>query len=427
MSEVLTNAIIGTERELIDRARATMVMRSYDATTMSWAKIDGLGEWTKITLPGAVLATEIFLVNAHSAGGIGELQNVAAPPGACTDETCAPESDHRDNYEFRFSRRYEELGDRDLSAQPCAILVSSATQVFRGRVLSLRQHPPVDACPFDVFVWVPTSLKPTGNVPCNGEVGVDVGSTAMDGVLGVIQLDMACATEYDAPPPPTPPSPPPQPPTVIATLKHLRCDLLPGLSTAELQSELFERGQSTVGSRAELIETLFVLLAVESLTASELSTELEARQLPTSGTKADWAVRLVDAIFGNGGICHIEGGTGYGAGFPLPPLSPPPLPPPPGSPPPPLAPCSDGRGGWPVPIDYSISGSPRVAMEYTDASGTLHAENAVPDGASRVGPFPDGHVRIKHVLLHQGQDIDLIITPLVGSQTTNYGGEVNVR
>eukprot|EP00966_Prymnesium_polylepis_P208062 4819556-Prymnesium_polylepis.1 len=106
------------------------------------------------------------------------------PPGGCTDVACAPDAGERGNYQIRFSRRAEELADRDLASNPCALLLSSANQVFNGNVVSLRQQPPAQSCPFDVFVWVPDSLRPTGDVPCNGQVGVDVGSTAMDGVLG---------------------------------------------------------------------------------------------------------------------------------------------------------------------------------------------------------------------------------------------------
>eukprot|EP00966_Prymnesium_polylepis_P038874 902518-Prymnesium_polylepis.1 len=251
-----------------------MVMRSYDVTTMRWAKMAGVGEWTKVSLPGAVIATELFLINANSVGGINELDNWLPPPGGCTDvDSCAPPPEDRGNYVFRFKRRREEIPDRDLYARPCALLLKTAHQVFKGRVLSLRQQPPADSCPFDVYVWVPDSLRPTGDVPCNGQVGVDVGSTAMDGVLGIIQLDMACAKEYAAPPPPAPPSPPP---SVAVVLRQLRCVHLEALSTAEIRSQLFERGYSGTGARRDSIETLFVELGLHSISAADLRAELLA-------------------------------------------------------------------------------------------------------------------------------------------------------
>ena len=106
--------------------------------------------------------------------------------------------------------------------------------------MSVRQQPPARSCPFDIYVWVPDSMRPTGDVPCNGKVGLDVGSTAMDGVLGTIQLDLACATEYVAPSPPSPPS---LPPSVTDVLTSLRCTVLPDLSTTQIRDELFERGK----------------------------------------------------------------------------------------------------------------------------------------------------------------------------------------
>ena len=134
LSEVLNPQIIGTERELIDRARASMVMRSYDASTMRWSKVGGVGEWTKVTLPGAVVATELFFINAHSAGGIRAVENWPPPPGGCTDLACAPAPGERDNYQFRFQRRPEEIAPgRDFVTRPCALLLTTAAQAFKGR------------------------------------------------------------------------------------------------------------------------------------------------------------------------------------------------------------------------------------------------------------------------------------------------------
>eukprot|EP00966_Prymnesium_polylepis_P212958 4932050-Prymnesium_polylepis.1 len=57
--------------------------------------------------------------------------------------------------------------------------------------LAVRQSPPAKACPFDLYVWVPDTLRPiTGTgAPGDGSVCVDRGSNAMDGAEGTVQYN----------------------------------------------------------------------------------------------------------------------------------------------------------------------------------------------------------------------------------------------
>jgi hypothetical protein len=51
-----------------------------------------------------------------------------------------------------------------------------------------------------LYIWTPASVLATADyVRCAGKVGVDVGSTAMDGQTGTIQLDVSCATDLVPP------------------------------------------------------------------------------------------------------------------------------------------------------------------------------------------------------------------------------------
>ena len=86
--------------------------------------------------------------------------------------------------------------------------------------IGVQQQPPTDACPFDLYVWVPAALRQAASADddgeCDGALGVAAGSTLMDGRGGVTQRSIACAVDLPGlPPPRTPPQPPspaPSPP-----------------------------------------------------------------------------------------------------------------------------------------------------------------------------------------------------------------------
>ena len=64
---------------------------------------------------------------------------------------------------------------------------------MRGKVLGLRQQPILKACKFDIFVWRPADAftSPVSNY-CNNTLGVTRGSSAMNGIFGLVQQNMLC-------------------------------------------------------------------------------------------------------------------------------------------------------------------------------------------------------------------------------------------
>jgi hypothetical protein len=64
----------------------------------------------------------------------------------------------------------------------CAIIQAGlGSRVLSDNVLAVRQTPPERSCPFDLFLWVPAALRPTGDhLPCAGDVAVDAGSGGGD-------------------------------------------------------------------------------------------------------------------------------------------------------------------------------------------------------------------------------------------------------
>jgi len=297
------------EQELVRLARGSTVMSSFNAAAMRWCAIpEAGGEWTRIRLPGVVLVTEIFLINIRTLEGVNDLDYMAPPPEECAraaipdPTTCAPDEGSRDQLVVRFARRLHEL-PAGRTVDSCALVVSGAYQALKGNVLSLRQLPPEQTCPIDVYIWVPTRLKPSSDALCSGEVGVDVGSTAMDGVRGAIQLDVACAEERVFPPPLplSPPSKPPPlasppaspPPTVMMTLtQHLRATL--NLTTSEMRDRLFELGGDPDGNPSQVAENLFAALCVSLVRAAYLRQHLESHGLSAHGSKSDMCTAFME-------------------------------------------------------------------------------------------------------------------------------------
>ena len=63
--------------------------RSLGAEVMVWSTIESLGEWSRISLPGTVLAAELFLVNHGGDTALG-IDYAAPPPRGCAEAECAP-------------------------------------------------------------------------------------------------------------------------------------------------------------------------------------------------------------------------------------------------------------------------------------------------------------------------------------------------
>ena len=251
----LTNYLVGI-------ATAQSPMRSMQAQASLWATVPYSGTWSRIRIPGNYLALELFLINVLEPAN--SLESEPPPPFNCTVPACAPASlEGNVGVVVRFSRRSELLNGlssaRGRHMHDCAYIEKSGRNLIEGGTLAIRQIPPERACPFDLYIWTPArmgvDLVGNGTVGgatgsgatggdgaleegrCAGNVGVDIGSTAMDGQLGTIQLGVTCATDYapdrlyernlppaiPAPPRPPPSSPPPPPIEVIVAIVGEAC------------------------------------------------------------------------------------------------------------------------------------------------------------------------------------------------------------
>ena len=183
-----------------------------------WAAVEGLGEWFRLVLPRTALVAELYLLNAPPLSG--QLDLKPPPEAGCTADECAPlEEAKRGAVLVGFHRRLDLLeaagrvnanGEADAGA--CASIGTIGVAPLAADTISVQQDPPEEACPFDLFVWVPEALRDDHDVgrECDGVFGVATGSSINDGRTGVVLWSDVCA-----PPPPSPPSspPPPSPPT----------------------------------------------------------------------------------------------------------------------------------------------------------------------------------------------------------------------
>jgi hypothetical protein len=172
-----------------------------------WARVPGKGSWHKISVDGLQLAVEIFLDSLYATDSV-DLSNDVYPREGCLD--CEPTWHSYTQPTVRFARRYEYEPYGDAKAVHCATIVAAFTgsDAMRGNVLGLRQQPISQACEFDIFVWRPadTAASPVSN-HCNNTLGVTRGSSAMDGISGLVQQNMLCSMSMeryhnDHPPPP---------------------------------------------------------------------------------------------------------------------------------------------------------------------------------------------------------------------------------
>jgi len=202
--------------------------RKLDSRVSRWASVPGMGEWSRIELLEAelvnIFSLELFLVGVGSARA--QDISVEAPPAAnCSAASCAP-AHTAGVVTIGFQRRLDLLDGRE--EEDCAFIQRAAADALRGGTLAILQTPISRACPFDLFVWVPESMRQELGTdgPCNGAVGVQAGSNALDGLGGATQFSLSCAA--DPSPPPMPSSPPPPPPSQAPVpfrrlpLRHLR-------------------------------------------------------------------------------------------------------------------------------------------------------------------------------------------------------------
>lgn len=185
---------------------------------IEWARVANKGSWHRIRIASIQLALELFFDSLYTENAI-ELSNDAYPPRKCQD--CEPQSQDSNGPVVRFARRYEYEPYGLRKAVSCALIHSSfvGLHVMKHNVLSIRQQPIENACEFDIFAWQPLGASSV-YADCNSTLGVMSGSSAMDGVYGLVQQNVKCSRALEmqgqAPPPPVHPVPsphsPPSPP-----------------------------------------------------------------------------------------------------------------------------------------------------------------------------------------------------------------------
>jgi hypothetical protein len=252
-------SVAGTPPRALSESAAP---RSAATTVTTWNVVPGAGEWTRIRLldtPGAPVTEriapvlELFLVGVGG-GQTAHLDPEPPPTANCTGAACAPSHDEQ-RVSIHFSRREDLILDAGGDPSACStISQAGAYALGPGGVLSLFQNSPTRACPFDIFVWVPQTIRDglSGDQAdtCAGAVGVGHGSSVMDGGYGAAVLAPVCATAFLPPAPPPPPGNPPlSPPFVLVTTPWMRVDLKLPMPAAGI-------GQSALNAMRELLAAL---------------------------------------------------------------------------------------------------------------------------------------------------------------------------
>jgi len=183
--------------------------RCLETSVEPWSSVTGSGEWTRLRFfddasvsdeDKLAFALELYLVGVDGAQAMLD----AEPPPAfdCTGVSCAPTANPRTVSIHTQQRDDLVYGDgylggcKQVSTSNSTVYPSGRYALGKNSVLSLMQDQPDDACPFDVFVWVPILLRETlqsyPDQPCDGKVGVQAGSAAMDGISGAVQCSLVC-------------------------------------------------------------------------------------------------------------------------------------------------------------------------------------------------------------------------------------------
>ena len=188
-----------------------------------------------------------------------------------------------------------------------------------GDTVSLHQNPPEAACPFDVYVWVPevvrSDIHSQANVTeCNGDVGVDLGSTIMNGIAGFVARGIACASMLPPPvPPPASPSPPPPPapPATAAVELELTIDVdiasigAPGSP----ERDAWASGLRTaLGAQLGISAARIVVLSVNAGSVQVRLRIFDYEGLPTEATAAVSARSLVTQLAASSGSLLLPQG-----------------------------------------------------------------------------------------------------------------------
>jgi len=234
-------------QELDTRLQAAQpgAMDNLGLEIIEWAVVPNQGKWLRIRPSQTLLVAEYFLAGFASELPV-FLSNDEPPAYDC--DTCVPLYQPADEPAVLFKRlvEYESSGlneaMRSLVAQQCAEIVpgNDPMTVLTGNVLSIRQQPLTSACPYDLFVWVPAnpsygtyvsktaqpfstdadmlsamgaaSSVGSADSGCGDDFGILAGSTAQDGVRGLVLRAPVCEMQLTSPAPPSPVLPPPSPP-----------------------------------------------------------------------------------------------------------------------------------------------------------------------------------------------------------------------
>ena len=186
-------------------------------SALRWAMVPGVGSWIKLELPVLAIAMEIGLLNVDIQLAFTDI-GVKAPPAAGTCDAkpgsaefaaCLPDSSVANKIVISFYRRMDVIDAAGTNAEDCADINTADDKIMENGLLTLYQEPPTSACPFDVYIWVPDGISSFDhNAPCDGMLGVDVGSTINDGRGGFVQSFIDCASDLSPPNPPAEPSSP---------------------------------------------------------------------------------------------------------------------------------------------------------------------------------------------------------------------------
>ena len=195
-------------------AAATGAVVANQIEVYRWLTVPSVGQWTKIALPATALAIELTLINLDTST-IGSVLSFKAPPlSDCdpTSENCEPDVTHRDKTVVHYHRREDLIEEAGFTVRDCALIFPSRdAAIGADGAVGMYQEPASGACPFDLYVWTPVGAAFDANAPCDGQVGIEMGSSMNDGFGGFVVPELKCPSEVPSPPPPPAASPPPAP------------------------------------------------------------------------------------------------------------------------------------------------------------------------------------------------------------------------
>ena len=132
--------------------------RDMQVKVHNWLKTEA-GAWFRYSVAGVQIVMEVFI------GGIradplreARLSNAPVPSyGACNESMNICEPVNPSAMEVRFARRQEYSSDTHELTCASVLPGFGSTIALQANTLAIRQSPPRDACPVDVFVWIPNA------------------------------------------------------------------------------------------------------------------------------------------------------------------------------------------------------------------------------------------------------------------------------